>query len=166
MKQRRIVSAIVALIVGTLGAFSEIEAMRLRQTGEILRLPEALSANYVLLRSVLAIDGQLIPHPKSGALSRVELGISGALRPNGGSPLWFLCIPAGVETIGESCFSNCGHLVFVTFADDSQLATIKKSAFEGCRSLRSILIPASVEVLWDGCFQECASLASVTFEQG
>jgi hypothetical protein len=52
----------------------------------------------------------------------------------------------------------------VSFASESKLSRIEKSAFEGCSSLSSICIPSSVEILCEKCFCYCASLSNLTFE--
>ena len=103
-------------------------------------------------------------------------------------------IPASVETIGASAFSDCSSLATVTFENGSQLKTIgggsyssgafsdctaltsieipasvetiEAAAFKDCSSLTSIEIPASVETIKASAFKGCSSLATVTFENG
>ena len=53
-------------------------------------------------------------------------------------------IPASVTSIGDDAFWDCSILATVTFAEDSQLATIGISAFNSCRGLASVEIPAGV----------------------
>ena len=46
------------------------------------------------------------------------------------SGLVSILIPSSVTIIGEECFDSCSSLQTVTFADDSNLTTLKKSAFQ------------------------------------
>ena len=75
-------------------------------------------------------------------------------------------IPAGVTSIGDNAFWNCSNLATVTFAEDSQLATIGISAFSTCRGLASVEIPASVTSIGNNAFSTCTGLGSVTFAEG
>ena len=90
-------------------------------------------------------------------------------------------IPASVETIGNTAFSDCSQLATVTFEKGSQLKTIGGGysssshfgtysdyygAFSDCSSLTSIEIPASVETIEATAFKRCSQLATVTFEKG
>jgi hypothetical protein len=79
------------------------------------------------------------------------------------SGLTTIQIPASVEVLCKSCFSNCWSLTSVTFELNSKLRRIEESAFAES-GLRTIQIPASVEVLCKYCFSNCESLTSVTFE--
>ena len=84
-------------------------------------------------------------------------------------------IPASVETIEKSAFSNCSSLATVTFEKGSRLKTIAggysnasnfHGAFLDCTALTSIEIPASVTTIGTTAFKGCSSLATVTFEKG
>ena len=83
-------------------------------------------------------------------------------------------IPASVETIEATAFSDCSKLATVTFEKGSQLKIIGGGysssyyygAFLGCSSLTSIEIPASVETIEATAFSDCSKLATVTFEKG
>ena len=83
-------------------------------------------------------------------------------------------IPASVETIGNTAFSDCSKLATVTFEKGSQLKIIGGGysssyyygAFLGCSSLTSIEIPASVETIEATAFKRCSKLTTVTFEKG
>ena len=83
-------------------------------------------------------------------------------------------IPASVETIEATAFSDCSKLATVTFEKGSQLKIIGGGysssyyygAFLGCSSLTSIEIPASVETIEATAFKRCSKLTTVTFEKG
>ena len=75
-------------------------------------------------------------------------------------------IPASVETIGNTAFSDCSSLATVTFEKGSRLKTIGNNAYYRCTSLTSIEIPASVETIEKKAFSDCSKLATVTFEKG
>ena len=75
-------------------------------------------------------------------------------------------IPASVETIGNTAFSDCSSLATVTFEKGSRLKTIGNNAYYRCTSLTSIEIPASVETIEATAFSDCSKLATVTFEKG
>ena len=75
-------------------------------------------------------------------------------------------IPASVETIGNTAFSDCSSLATVTFEKGSRLKTIGNNKLYRCTSLTSIEIPASVETIEKKAFMHCSSLATVTFEKG
>jgi hypothetical protein len=60
-------------------------------------------------------------------ISRVENGISSQCHA-----LKSICIPAGVEIFGESCFSDCSSLSQVTFESSSKLTEMGWQAFSKC----------------------------------
>ena len=64
-------------------------------------------------------------------------------------------IPASVETIGNTAFSDCSSLATVTFEKGSRLKTIGNNAYYRCTSLTSIEIPASVETIEKKAFEPC-----------
>ena len=78
-------------------------------------------------------------------------------------------IPASVTTIGNYAFYYCTKLGGVTFAENSQLATIGNYAFAGNSSnymqFTSIEIPSSVTSIGNYAFQYCTKLANITFEE-
>ena len=75
-------------------------------------------------------------------------------------------IPASVETIGNTAFSDCSSLATVTFEKGSRLKTIGNNAYYRCTSLTSIEIPASVETIEATAFKRCSKLTTITFEKG
>ena len=75
-------------------------------------------------------------------------------------------IGAGVTSIGDYAFFECGSLENVTFAPGSQLASIGVNAFYYCYSLGSIEIPSSVTTIGDLAFADCGNLENVTFAPG
>ena len=92
-------------------------------------------------------------------------------------------IAAGVKNIDDSAFKKCGSALpagkyfNVEFADGSQLATIGKSVFEGCSTLKSISLPDSVTKFsynkdsytkssTSNLFKDCTSLESFVVPAG
>ncbi len=73
-------------------------------------------------------------------------------------------IPKSIKAIGESSFYNCGHLVTVTFEEDSRLEVINRDAFESCHELTNIIIPKSVKMIKGFAFSY-SGLKNVTFEE-
>ena len=69
-------------------------------------------------------------------------------------------LPAFVETIGRSAFSNCKKLVSVVIP--SSLKSLGELAFVSCESLREITLPESVSVISDKAFSSCSSLEKIT----
>ena len=93
-------------------------------------------------------------------------------------------IPAGVETINEYTFSNCGirnvtlneglksvgNYAFSSSSVQninfpSTLETLGNNAFQ-YSSIRSVTLPASLEVVPTNAFYNCTSLRDVTFSEG
>jgi hypothetical protein len=46
--------------------------------------------------------------------------------------LKFICIPASVQVICKSCFSDCQSLINVSFESGSRLCSIEEHVFSGC----------------------------------
>ncbi len=76
-----------------------------------------------------------------------------------------IVIPASVTSIGEQAFYYCSNLTTVTFAENSQLASISGFAFSYCSSLASIVIPANVTSIGEQAFYYCSNLTTVTFAE-
>ena len=72
-----------------------------------------------------------------------------------------ITIPSSVTTISDSVFRDSDLLQTVTFAENSQLATIGLLAFYNCTSLTSITIPSSVTSIGGSAFESCG-LTSIT----
>ena len=70
-------------------------------------------------------------------------------------------IPSSVTSIGDNAFYECSALESVTFADNSQLASIGASAFRSTK-LKSIVIPEGVTTIGEKAFMDCNSLQTVT----
>jgi hypothetical protein len=79
----------------------------------------------------------------------------------GGNIIKSVFLPAGVTSIGDFAFFNCGSLQSISFDDNSQLESIGTYAFSRCTTLQSIDIPDSVTSMGDAAFYYCISLHSV-----
>lgn len=73
-----------------------------------------------------------------------------------------LTIPQEITAIGESAFEGCKNLTEVVFADNSNLQTIAKSAFNGA-SFANIEIPANVTTIGNYAFQNNLNLTDISF---
>lgn len=75
-------------------------------------------------------------------------------------------IPATVTSIGGFAFRCCKSLATVTFAEDSHLKSIERSAFSGTDPahprFKEIQIPDSVETIGTNAFHNCQDLESIT----
>lgn len=80
------------------------------------------------------------------------------------SGLTSIFIPASVEIVSESTFNNCRSLIKATFAQNSQLQSIEKYAFNNCIALTEINIPAKLTSIGANAFQFCSMLNKVYFE--
>ena len=69
-------------------------------------------------------------------------------------------IPAGVDSITDSCFENCPLLETVTFSKG--LKTLGENAFKSCISLKTVVLPDGLESLGGSTFVGCINLESVT----
>ena len=81
---------------------------------------------------------------------------------SGNTEIQYLVITSGVTSIGSDAFASCYTLTTVTFAEDSQLASIGDYAFNYCTDLTSIEIPASVTSIGMNAFNGCTGLTSIT----
>jgi uncharacterized repeat protein (TIGR02543 family) len=68
-------------------------------------------------------------------------------------------IPASVETIGDSAFTDCANLNSITM--ESGLKTIGGGAFFNCSSLTSVYIPSTVNDIQPEVFSGCSSLIEI-----
>jgi hypothetical protein len=78
--------------------------------------------------------------------------------------LFRIAIPASVEIITLSAFSDCNSLSKVIFPTNSRLKTL--GGFHSCTQLFRIEIPASVEIIDLNAFSNCDSLHGVVFAPG
>lgn len=69
-------------------------------------------------------------------------------------------IPAGVDSIIDSCFEKCHSLETVTFSKG--LKTLGENAFKSCISLKTVVLPDGLESLGGSTFVGCINLESVT----
>lgn len=75
-------------------------------------------------------------------------------------------IPASVTEIADNAANGLTNLKVLTFANNSQCATIGANAFSSCSSLDSISIPANVTSIGVNAFVECNSLTKLILEDG
>ena len=71
-----------------------------------------------------------------------------------------ITIPSGVTHIGKSAFEQCRTLKSVTIPNS--VKTIGNFAFSECEKLKKITIPNSVKTIGNFAFSECSNLRSVT----
>jgi hypothetical protein len=77
------------------------------------------------------------------------------------NPLYSVCIPASVTSIGPSSFAYCAGLMEVTFEPGSKLSRIDARAFGCCPHLKVLAIPSSVTLLNSNCFTGCQKLETL-----
>ena len=75
-------------------------------------------------------------------------------------------IPASVTEIADNAANGLTNLKVLTFANNSQCATIGANAFNGCSSLASVSIPANVTSIGADAFVGCNSLTELILEDG
>ena len=69
-------------------------------------------------------------------------------------------IPDGVYEIGRSAFYGCREMKSITLPDS--VSRISWSAFQNCEGLTTVTIPARVDSIEDWAFQGCTGLTDVT----
>lgn len=74
-------------------------------------------------------------------------------------------IPASVTEIGEGAFSDLKNLKNVTFAPESKLETIVRTAFSGS-GVTTIELPDSLKTIGYGAFMNCHGLKNMTIPSG
>ncbi len=74
-------------------------------------------------------------------------------------------IPSTVKTMGTNVFQNCTALKNVTIAEGVKSIGVA-ATFAECKSLRSITIPSTVESISSGMFENCTALKNVTISNG
>lgn len=73
-----------------------------------------------------------------------------------------LCLPEGLETVGERSFSSCEDLKRVVVPDNCELY---HSAFEKCTTLESVVIGKNCKLQGE-IFRSCSSLKDVSIGEG
>ena len=66
-------------------------------------------------------------------------------------------IPNTIEKIGHNAFRH-GAFKKVVFEEGSQVTTIERATFEGCRYLEEVVLPASIETIKGTAFGSCEKL--------
>lgn len=72
-------------------------------------------------------------------------------------------IPNTIEKIGHNAFRH-GAFKKVVFEEGSQVTTIEKATFEGCRYLEEVVLPASITTIKGTAFGSCTNLNKIVFE--
>ena len=67
-------------------------------------------------------------------------------------------VPRKVKIIEDGAFSECKHLINVTFEEDSRLSEIESEAFQKCSSLKMIVVPKGVRTIADDAFEKTTSI--------
>ena len=70
-------------------------------------------------------------------------------------------IPSTVTVIKEYAFQST-PMMYLTFAEGSQLKTIEKYAFQQCRLLQEVALPAQLETIGMAAFEYCEMMKHVT----
>jgi hypothetical protein len=107
--------------------------------------------SYVIPETVKAEDGTVY------TVVQMNTECKGA-RKNMYGIMKSVVIPATVTSIEGYAFGSGCNLISITFAPNSQLKTIKNSAFTGCDKLVSISLPHTVETIENYAFSGCTSL--------
>ncbi len=101
-----------------------------RERKEIVHVPAALEGDVEILDGVRQIAANAFE-------KRAITGIT---------------LPASVERIGNSAFSECANLARVTIPDESKLISFGDLSFFMCQSLTSIVIPARTATIGKSAF--------------
>ena len=70
-------------------------------------------------------------------------------------------IPRSATTIGNSAFSGCSELVYVTFSEGSKLTTIEAYAFNACSMIHEITLPSSLTTIGNNAFSNCERMERI-----
>ena len=108
--------------------------------------------------------------PQNGELKKIGFNAFGYLTAGSEPIITEIVIPNSVEEIAPYAFNHCTQLATVTFAPDSKLKTIGRSAFQ-YTAIEEVRIPARVEQLGTepkygsgSAFYSCSNLKKVVFE--
>ena len=102
---------------------------------------------------------------------RVKTLLSSVILPEGlesigtysfyGTTIRRINIPSTVTIIKERAFQST-PLMYLTFAEGSQLKTIEQYAFQQCRLLQEVALPAQLETIGMAAFEYCETMKHVT----
>jgi hypothetical protein len=184
-----VVSASLEILTSVLAEDETIEAVEFEAVSKLRRIEDMAFVKYRRLQSlcvpasVESIGSFCFSHPllEASELSTLTFEGGSNLRRLEDSALFgcphltSLCIPASVESIGQTCFhvfessesENASEfgLKTVSFEAGSKLKRIESRAFASCRGLRSICLPASVRAIDGTTFWE-SNFTKIEVEAG
>lgn len=70
--------------------------------------------------------------------------------------------PGSVQKIGTNAFSNCKNLTKIDLSKCAALDSIYNQAFQGCKSLETVILPQGLKGLGKSAFEECNKLKYLT----
>lgn len=73
-------------------------------------------------------------------------------------------LPAGITSIGDYTFYECGSLSEIELPEG--LEKIGENAFDECKKLKKIVIPESVTEIGEFAFSDCENLTEITIPEG
>lgn len=73
-----------------------------------------------------------------------------------------ISIPGSVQKIGTDAFSNCNNLTKIDLSKCAALDSIYNQAFQGCKSLETVILAEGLKGLGKAAFKECRKLKYLT----
>lgn len=73
-----------------------------------------------------------------------------------------ISLPGSVQKIGTNAFSNCNNLTKIDLSKCTVLDSIYNQAFQGCKSLETVILAEGLKGLGKSAFEECNKLKYLT----